>query len=117
MTYGGPRSPIKFPLRLGRHPGNYLVRIQLPLELTVDHWQRKLPEFTSQQAFPKFTCPSNSEVRAGDLDGDEAPAILEISLVGRQTWKQWDWCDQHCGRILERLGLETNPKEGRPLRQ
>lgn len=52
--------------------------------LTMDLWQRKLPGFTSQQAFPKLTCPSSSEVGTGDSDGDKAPATLELSLVGRQ---------------------------------
>lgn len=99
MTYSGPISPAKLPLRLGRHRDSYMVRVQLPLELTVDTWQRKLPEFTSQQAFPKVTsCPSSTEVRAGDFDGDKARAILEFSLVGRQIWEQWDQCDQHCDR-------------------
>ena len=52
-------------------------------------------------------------VGAGDPDGDKAPTHLELSLVGRQKWKQLR--PSVIGTvvmILELVGLGVNTKQG-----
>ena len=77
------------PLRLGRHPGNFLARVQPTLKF-LPQWilgRGKFQNSLTNKSSPS-SCPhpalleTQMEMRP--------PASLELSLVGKQMGEQWD---------------------------